>query len=1340
MSRAAAAFAETQARIAADARRARAPPHPPAAATAAAAKRRHAMANLTRTQAPLPSTLPLVHFPERTPPVLIQPPAAALAAAQAVVAPRVVESKREAALAKLGGARALPVAPAGPIKNPKTGRLVNPDGKVGKQVLAKQRKDHDDAIAAIATPRSFKETTPAKVARLAQAYAVVSEDQAGAFRNRAYGLSGLAQPARTLEDFTAVLLAAGVATEAALPGVRVMQYSLVFEDDRGRLIPRVVHGRTPEELAAAISKIEHGEPLHGSDVVPLGYELQLSGFRVGHRTPPTGGAKLRTGVKTNADRKPKHPHFELLDLSAGKRGEAANDCLLTLARSFPASAITRKNADIRKDLGFKLGAPIPATKENFDAVGTYFRLWFRQLNGFTIPRPEDRKYDDNGAREIEPNRCITKPTLDIQLEGGHPPDARNPVTVVDIYLSDGVGDGCIGHYYYISAIRIPDPCPITGDILPRGVAYTPSEIASRVLAVPGRTLHAGTLREKKSVSHRKDMVLVYDYETVYCPETGELVPYALGWLEFDPRKHREDFTYDQVSISAGVPNAQGLIMAGTPPKPVDLTASLLEKIQAAPPDIRYTLVSFNGARFDHFPLAKAANKPPYELLERVFATDGQLRTLALKGGHNTFDLAKMLPGASLDSLCEDFGAKPAKLRGFSHRVVQRAYDEGSLATWYAGNLPGLERYLACDVLSTASLVVTVRRQIHSLWKRMPKREGVKAMRPDIVGAQPLGTAGALAYLMGSLCCDLPPPMPTHKQDILVRKAVVGGRVQLYENGGRPSHTEGDVKMVDCVSLYPTAMSAPEHCAALFTENTMWGQYPCGRDGVVHEVPDYQPGKLGIYRVVVRRQPTPSILPRRSEDAPLDWNTDGAVEFDGYATQCDIELIRNAGGVVDVHEGHVWGNPKRGLFRAFVDFLVAIKNEQDEHKRTGDAHYNPSLRAFVKVILNSFSGKFMQRNFDDMAELAKGSAAQHAAWGKMREDAPITTIIMGGDTVLIMGKKREEKVYSATRAKAAFVGVFIYSYARAYMWKTVLQFGSRYGDTDSALLTYPDYLRFRAAFPQLDPEQHPGGVKQLGDFEEELGTYAHETEEVARKLASLVQAAALKKWGELTADELARIEAELRATLIVRSTQALIACKDYAILLYGSDGQLLRDKKGKHRSKIHIKGLKFGPGGDRLIDADMVDWVLDLLEKHDFRTLAAVYHGETPVLIARPIDEVLEAYLKQRLAGEEVHVLCSQLTRSYKNEASPFTLMQRFLVKDLTLRQDGVEKKPKRTQRELDPAFELEWQSPSKPPDSETSAVSTSVCRIAEAPAPEVKRPKPQRPKPSAETLLDALYT
>jgi len=997
-------------------------------------------------------------------------------------------------------------------------------------------------------------------------------------------------PMRSPEE----LLQGIVDTIPKLYKTRAVKVAFVDRDTQRRTF-RYLRGRTLTDLRAEVDSLMAGTPTHGSDALESNsIDLVTDGFEVLFTRPSAGGALSFVGI--NKGKGAIHPHFSLIDFGARAKDD---ECLLyilrALVRANKLQQPTKLNVQLRKLLDIPAG-PIAADSAVIDKLGRSFGLYIRVITGMTVPLDNDRVFDDAAHRVMDRNLCTESKPYPIVIASSTNVDAPP----CDVYLSNG-------HYEYINKILQIDVCPITGDIITGDAAVagrTSEQKADRVIS-QGRVWHAEPTTVVQSKKQRIDteLVIVYDYETT-TDRLGTIEPYALGYMVFDPKKHGECFKDEAASVTRCVRKAGQ--------SKYEVTKPLLDLIWQAPKGTRYTLVSFNGARFDHWLLAQAAARHTMArtfdspgatgMLTSLFATaGGGLRSLSLLGRHRTLDLAKLAPAMSLADACKGFQCSPTKQEGFSHVVVQQAADEGHLYDWLDSNRQELASYLGRDVLSTSSLFMKLSTALTGHTKQSIYE-----------GDTPCQTIGGHAWAMMQDKCELPSRVKSEELDKTIREAVVGGRVQVYDLEQKHI-SEDQLHMVDFASLYPTAMASVPKCAELFKDNERWGHYPCTKAGSEPvAVRCWTEGEVGIYDVTVHEQPKglPNVLPRRDKDQPLGWGCRD--EFRCWATHIDIALIVNHGGRVTVHSGYVWPITSQTLFRRFIEPLAEAKDAQDDMAKD-DPAFNPALRQVYKLLMNSASGKTCQANYDDEVILASGRAAQESAESKFDKDSEplVIPLCQETGTVILIGKKPREKVYKKT-AKPSILAVLIYAYSRALVWRTLCQHNVLYSDTDSGLFRTADYDALRAAFPKLDPT---GRKKALGDLEQELAPHG-------------------------------------------RAEAFLIAAKDYSVFLYKDAADTVPIPHPK--SKIRCKGINMR--NDRLI-------VDDITAKH-LATLSFVEQTQAYNEVTRdrskPLSDVstMLEYYKKRVTGQKVEVLALQWTRSYKDEANPLALTQRYIVKHL----------------------------------------------------------------------------
>lgn len=1083
--------------------------------------------------------------------------------------------------------------------NPATGKKVRRSGRIGKTIERNAIRSLEEAGTALlrgtirgsrALPiastgdeqlGSEKKCPPELAATAA------GEERWCAYHRRRFVVTAT-------ERVTTASFALTIAAAArTVPNYRHAIISFITHSEEGDpRIYRTIHGIengkiSPVKMIKEIERVMHrhitdnGAEGYISDAVPAYYEPVIDEFYIGYIEMSYAGALKGTVCKGRV-----HPHFKLSDLSTKA---AKGDCFLATLRGCAASYNLEKPKGYNKTIREKLNIPagdIEMSDKSVAPLAELFGLHVRVITGMQVPPDSERVYNDDIFSLEAPNRCTTVPTPIVIAEGGA---ATSPVC--DVYYSDG-------HCELITGYKPVDTCPITGDIIVS--RRTTAEIKSRVLQ-QGRCWHAPESKTAVKKGLKKEIkyvnkVIVFDYETVY-GANGSLEPYALGYIVLtgDDIKGSHDFTAraEDVHIRLRRPGESAQ----------KVTEPLLELLKHWNSDsdtqVRYTLVSFNGARFDHFILAKAANEAG--CLGSIFATaSGGIRSIRIRQ-HTTLDLAKLMPGMSLAKCCDEFKTLPTKLAGFSHKEPQDAKFEGRLYEWLDEKCAELVSYLERDVLSTASLLVLARNAMLAITKM------------DILAAKTPQTIGGIAWRLMQSQCDLPSAVANEETDSWIRSALTGGRVQVYSSRqNEPIKITGEpLRMGDFVSLYPTTMAAVDKCKALFPAEWQWGCYPSVAESEPEQTTEWRTGDVGIYEVTIHSQPEgkPNVLPKRTEGEPLDWHYRG--EFTTKATHIDLALIKSGGGSFTVHRGLRWRSSVRGLFSRFILPLAALKNEQDVFDSAGDQRYNAALRQVIKLLMNAASGKTCQKNYDDICELATGSAAMLAAERRMDQTALTSWIPLGPETVLICGKRPAQKVYKPTVAKPAALAVFIYAYSRALVWRTLCQHNILYSDTDSGLFRLADWERLCAEFPDLIPVNRR---KELGDLEQEIG----------------------------------------------ENTTAncyLKAAKDYAVFPVG------KDSKGKAlKPKVRVKGLHMDT--DRLVNPGH----RICIDGMSMRDLAAEYEGcgvphENGERCTIQIKGNEEEFFDIRLETK-VDVLCSQITRTFKDSRCPFELRQRFLVKEV----------------------------------------------------------------------------
>jgi len=985
-------------------------------------------------------------------------------------------------------------------------------------------------------------------------------------------------------------------------------------------------------IVEAMYRLLRGETnSHGSDDISDGsWALDTSYYAYNIAKVPAGGCVH--GKKTS---------YKTSDLWLYGYPSDRGNCLISAVKNQTPGAPRKHLASVRKEMCEALAnvpadGDIPCTVEVITWLANYYGTSI-VVYGDTPDVKQTFVDNEHG------NSCVTTQTLPViaeaRIEGA---DCVSIVLTGTDEARHRCNNGSVllpNHYYGLREHFHKKYCPVTGELLVTGRKLTKDAI-KEILRRQGRVLVSG--KPKQYV----DKVLVFDFETTWEPKTGELHAYAVGWTVFDMTADY-DFT-DACTMSYVRSEGDARDVCET---------KLLKYIQSVALDVRLLLVGWNSSNFDNYLLARCAAQR--EKLTGVQMTGSTLRNVKI-GRHSSLDLCKLCP-SSLNDACISYKAKPAKQPEiFDHVFVQNQHIAGRLQPWLDSNRELLLEYLNADVKSTASLFVILRNTLKDL-------VGVDfAQRTRTQGV--IGTIGSLSWkgfeaAIARAGKQMPPPLETEELDKFFRSSIVGGRTQNFREVGYSDRC--GLRMVDVTSLYPTVMCGahPEVFGHL-PNNVHYGLFP-----VTEPIPTdaYVPGKIGFYNVRVISQPEVAVLPKRAEKRgdPLDWTPKG--EFTTVTTSVEIELIRHYGGEIEVGSGYYFDGGEK-LFSEYIDPIIGIKSREDGLKEAKSPDYNPALRSASKLLMNSLSGKFAQRNFEEKTILAKGHVNAYNKEKTLR-GGRAEWFQIGGNMYLLRGKKPADKVYDKKTAKPSYIASLIYAYARAYMYVTALQYNTMYMDTDSALMKTEDYTRFREAFPQLDPVKD-NRLKELGDYEEELFKGEGEHDDC---YCVLIRP---KCYYVATGTTEAKIRCKGIRLCKDGCARATCACKKcgcsepVCMKCKAARGSCKCQKKSFTNSVCHCATdgcnmTKTVCRCDRMIESELAERLVaaELTEKHEIRTSELDFYGKP---VDRGVINLCYASgepwkLFEGLAEGSVHVLCSQL----KRDAKTLQLVQKYTIKTLT---------------------------------------------------------------------------
>eukprot|EP01098_Paradermamoeba_levis_P013930 TRINITY_DN64_c0_g1_i1.p1 TRINITY_DN64_c0_g1~~TRINITY_DN64_c0_g1_i1.p1 ORF type:complete len:956 (+),score=28.80 TRINITY_DN64_c0_g1_i1:398-3265(+) len=500
----------------------------------------------------------------------------------------------------------------------------------------------------------------------------------------------------------------------------------------------------------------------------------------------------------------------------------------------------------------------------------------------------------------------------------------------------------------------------------------------------------------------------FDYETFFDPHSSCVIPYALSVK--DDRGTSVVFSVNPEEEQEFMDSACRKMIYG-----FDENNSN-----------RY-IVGYNNSSFDNFMLLRSSMRSNCEI-GRVLV-DSCNRILYMRIGKcNIFDLYRFLL-TPLSRACKSFGCTTLK-RSMDHLAVQESAFMGKerLTGYLEGNFADIVSYSKGDVESLSELFLIVRSEFYNLLG---------------VHIEDYRTISSMSYkcFVASLPKEIVLPIASEALDSIIRRSVVGGRAQMFRGLAVCASTAS----LDFVSLYPFVM--------------MHREYPLGTEEPI-STRTYRPGFLGLYEVRIVSQPELKIIPKRDEDGSLDWSYKGEIE--AWITSVDYECLIRHGSKVLVKHGIVWKHKTRALFSGFMKGIMEEKKTQDLYKRSGDKRYNSSYRECLKLVLNSLSGKMLERVWRRRKLLVKTQLDIKRAEKRIEIDA-YTPLQENQEYLIAEGELKNPKIKSPS-----IVGSLIYSYAREWVYENALMKSkTKYGtDTDSLFLDYQEMVEIKEKNPEV----------------------------------------------------------------------------------------------------------------------------------------------------------------------------------------------------------------------------------------------------------------------------------
>jgi hypothetical protein len=430
------------------------------------------------------------------------------------------------------------------------------------------------------------------------------------------------------------------------------------------------------------------------------------------------------------------------------------------------------------------------------------------------------------------------------------------------------------------------------------------------------------------------------------------------------------------------------------------------------------LVGFNNGSFDDYLLIKILSKYTNSLWKTMI--DSNNRILQFKWGClQSKDLFRFL-NTSLANALKSFGCQINKDE-LDHKEIQLAVERGEFTDYISKNRYKIIEYARKDVEGLSELYFKVRDTFLSIDPMM-----------DINNYMTLSQMSMDAFQRKfgeEYKAKFNPIVLDKKMDDYVRQALVGGKTRNYKLSDMTDNSRCEnVVGVDCTSLYPFSMMSNEFA---YVEKTLDQNKNMMIDtDVLEPTNNYVVGQRGFYKIWVKKQPEDHIYPKRKDDLTWDWEFDG--EFETYTDHIKLAYFIESGGEYRFLEGYrfkdkvKWGS----IFERYMNDIKTMKIEQDRFKIIGSSNYNPVLRECLKLLLNSLSGKMVQKPISKESHLVSSKLELQ----RLESAYKPSFIPIDSNLFLVEVTIPDDKIKIKSSASN---GIFIYSYSQVHMHKQLL---------------------------------------------------------------------------------------------------------------------------------------------------------------------------------------------------------------------------------------------------------------------------------------------------------------
>ncbi|KAF9316135.1 hypothetical protein BGZ91_005623 [Linnemannia elongata] len=363
------------------------------------------------------------------------------------------------------------------------------------------------------------------------------------------------------------------------------------------------------------------------------------------------------------------------------------------------------------------------------------------------------------------------------------------------------------------------------------------------------------------INRENVIYMFFDYETVNSQQTQQATPYCFSYIIYDTLSN-EMVKNVVIRTSDSAEDLEGFY---------ETIRQVFSDVNSNRKGKKY-MIGYNNSGFDNFLLVRQAM-------------------------HSNLPVRDVLVDS--EKACDSFHIQNAKLK-LKHEEIQDAYYRGKFTEYVRKNEDKIVSYALRDVESLCELFLKV--------KDVVREQTTTEMHEGLVLEDELTTA-SMTYkaFKNSLSEEMLELIPILSLDMdkLIRKAVVGGRTQVF--------WKGEFK--------------------------------------------------GVYHVSIHKQPEDKIIPKRNEkDDTWDWEYDGVI--DTYVTQEDIRIMDKFKASYIVIDGYYWKKSSKDVFGAYMGNLMKAMTSVGDITLISGKVEKPKVQvpSIWGVLIYSYARSYMYENF------------------------------------------------------------------------------------------------------------------------------------------------------------------------------------------------------------------------------------------------------------------------------------------------------------------------------------------------------------------------------------------